>query len=137
MRVYVAYQLAGHSVKKQSARLKEISEIIKEIGLESFIFLKDIQNWNPSGISPKEIMKKAEENMRKSDIILAVLETAKKSEGMLLECGYMKALGKKLIVASRTHEGGVLLKALADNVFEFSDNETFKKGLKEAISNLE
>jgi NADPH:quinone reductase-like Zn-dependent oxidoreductase len=52
---------------------------------------------------------------------------------MLLESGYMKALGKKLIVASRPEGRAILLKALADDVFEFSSMGEFKDKLKKII----
>ena len=136
MKVYVAYQLAGHSLKKQTATLKGIARMLDEIGHQSFIFLRDIQNWNPGGITPKEIITKAIQNLKSCDVLLAVMETPKKSEGMLLESGYMKGLGKKVIVASKPHDKGILLKAISDSSFEYKNLDDFKKSLKKSLNNL-
>lgn len=136
MKIYVAYQLAGHSLKKQTATLKGIAQILDELGYQSFIFLRDIQNWDPSKTSPKEVIENAVPNLKSCDVLLALMETPKKSEGMLLESGYMKGLGKKVIVASKPHDKGVLLKAISDSSFEYENLNDFKKSLKKSLNNL-
>ena len=73
------------------------------------------------------------ENMRKCDAILSIIETQEKGEGLLLESGYMKALGKKVIVASKPEGRAVLLKGMADGVFEFNDMKEFEEKLKKAL----
>jgi len=45
-----------------------------------------------------EIIHQAFDEVKKSDAIIALIESEEKSEGMLLEIGYAKAVGKKLIV---------------------------------------
>jgi nucleoside 2-deoxyribosyltransferase len=45
-----------------------------------------------------QVIKQAFIEVKKSDVILAFIESEEKSEGMLLEIGYAKALGKKLVL---------------------------------------
>jgi nucleoside 2-deoxyribosyltransferase len=129
MRVYIAYKLSGIEMKGLKPRLEEISKIIGNLGHETFIFVRDVQDWKPGGMKPEEIMKRATQEMKKSDIMLTVLEIPEKGEGLLIESGYMKGLGKKLIVASKKDCRGFLLKGIADEVFEFESIEDLEKRL--------
>jgi nucleoside 2-deoxyribosyltransferase len=133
MRIYVAYKLSGADFEKLKSRLEEISKIIEELGHETFIFVRDVQNWKAGGLNPKEIMSRARVEMEKSDVLLAVLESAEKGEGLLIESGYMKGLGKKVIVASKGDCRGFLLKGIADEVFEFEDDEELEAGLNMSL----
>ncbi len=84
-------------------------------------------------MEPKEIMSRASKEMKKSDVILSILEVADKGEGLLIESGFMKGLGKKLIVASKKDCRGFLLKGIADEVIEYEDFDDFEKSLKNAL----
>ena len=132
MKIYVAYKLSGADLNELKLKLIEVDKIIKELGHESFIFIRDIQNWIP-GSDPKKTMEEAMKKMKECDAILSIIETKEKGEGMLLETGFMKALGKRVIVASAPNGRGILLKAIADEVFEFKDMEEFKDKLRKVI----
>ena len=126
MKIYLAYKLSDRNLEEVKERLLEIDKVVKKLGHETFIFVRDIQKWKPNG-EPKQIMEKAMENMRKCDAILSIIETQEKGEGLLLESGYMKALGKKVIVASKPEGRAVLLKGMADEVFEFNNMKEFEE----------
>ncbi len=133
MRVYVAYKLSGEEEDKVIKLLKKISQILEDLKINNFIFLRDIQKWKNKKLSPKEIMDIALKNMKECDLVLAILETSDKSEGMLIETGYAKALGKKIIVASKPNTKAIMLKAIADHVFEFNDLDDFKEKFKSTL----
>jgi nucleoside 2-deoxyribosyltransferase len=134
MKIYLAYKLSERDPAEVKLKLQEMDSIIKKLGHKTFIFMRDVQDWNPGGMEPKEIMKRAMKEMKKCDIILSIIEVQEKGEGMLLESGFMKALGKKLIVASSPEGRGILLKGMADEVFEFKDMKEFEGKLKRIIS---
>lgn len=129
MKIYIAYKLSGVDFIKLQKRLEEVSNIIEELGYQSFIFVRDMQQWKPGGMEPQEIMKNALEQMKKCDAIISIIETQEKGEGLLIESGMMKGLGKKVIVASSPEGRGFLLKGIADEAFEFKDMDEFKKKL--------
>ena len=132
MKIYLAYKLSDRNLEEVKERLLEIDKVVKKLGHETFIFIRDIQNWKPNG-EPKLIMEKAMENMKKCDAILSIIETQEKGEGLLLESGYMKALGKKVIVASKPEGRAVLLKGMADEVFEFNNMKEFEEKLRKIL----
>ena len=135
MKIHIAYKLSGTDFNLLKEKLQETDKIIRELGHETFIFIRDIQNWAPNG-DPKIIIKKAFENVKKCDLILCIIETAEKGEGMLLESGYAKASGKKIIVASKPEGRAIMLKAMADRVFEYKTFEEFKERLKDSLKSL-
>jgi nucleoside 2-deoxyribosyltransferase len=133
MKIYLAYKLSERDSAEVRAKLEEIDSVIKKLGHKTFIFMRDVQDWSPGGMQPREIMKRAIKEMKKCDTIISIIEVQEKGEGMLLESGFMKALGKKLIVASSPEGRGILLKGMADEVFEFKDMTEFEEKLKNLI----
>jgi nucleoside 2-deoxyribosyltransferase len=133
MKIYLAYKLSERDSAEVRAKLEEIDSVIKKLGHKTFIFMRDVQDWSPGGMQPREIMKRAIKEMKKCDTIISIIEVQEKGEGMLLESGFMKALGKKLIVASSPEGRGILLKGMADEVFEFKDMKEFEEKLKNLI----
>jgi|TARA_B100002003_G_scaffold251555_1_gene295822 nucleoside 2-deoxyribosyltransferase len=136
MKIYIAYKLSGVDREQLQKRLESISKTIEETGNKSFIFMRDIQDWQPGDIGPKEIMDKAMKEMRNCDAILSIIETQEKGEGLLLESGFMKALGKKVIIATGPNGRGFLLKAIADELIEFENEGDLKEKLKKAFGTL-
>ena len=134
MKIYLAYKLSNRDFEEVRSRLIEVDKIVKELGHETFIFLRDIQNWKPRG-TPQEIMEKAMENMKKCDCVLTIVETQEKGEGLLLETGFMKGINKKVIVAIGKEGRANLLKGMADEVFEFEDMGEFKRKLNKWLRN--
>lgn len=133
MKIYIAYEFRGRNFDELKSRLEAISNILGQLGYKSFIFARDIQNWNPNSIKPEKIMKIAIEEMKKCDAILTISESSYNSEGLLIESGYMKALGKKLILAYKPESRYVLLKSIADSSFEFKDIKEFEEKIKKML----
>ena len=84
-------------------------------------------------------MQEATKQLKQCDILLALVESQEKGEGMLIESGYAKGLGKKVIVAKKPEGRAILLKAIADYNIEYTNfdelkeklNATLKKEVKE------
>tara|TARA_Y100000310_G_C20628822_1_gene787465 strand:+ start:444 stop:857 length:414 start_codon:yes stop_codon:yes gene_type:complete len=137
MKIYLAYKLSGSDEEQLKNRLESISNLIEETGNESFLFMRDVQNWQPGGMEPKEIMDRAMQEMKSCDAIISIIETQEKGEGLLIESGFMKALGKNVIIAAGPKGRGFLLKAIADELIEFKDVEDLREKLKRALEALE
>jgi nucleoside 2-deoxyribosyltransferase len=131
MKIYIAYKLSGVDKGELQKGLESISNTLTKLGHKTFIFMRDVQNWQPGGMHPDKIMQRAMQEMKSCDAILSIIETQEKGEGLLIETGFMKALGKKVIVASGVNGRGFLLKAIADELIEFGDEEDLNVKLKE------
>jgi hypothetical protein len=101
MRFYVAYKHLGEDETKLREILEDIADQIKSSGHSSFIYFRDIQKWNSKSLhlSPKQLIMKGFNKLQKCDALLIIVGSKEKSEGMLLEIGYAKALRKKILLA--------------------------------------
>ncbi len=133
MKIYIAYKLSGVDLIELQKKLEEISRSIEDSGHKTFIFVRDMQQWKPGKMGLKEVMDKAMIEMKKCDAILSIIDTQEKGEGLLIESGFMKALGKKVIVACGPDGRGFMLKAIADELIEFKDLEDLKRKLKKIL----
>jgi nucleoside 2-deoxyribosyltransferase len=80
-----------------------------------------------------EIIDRALARVKESDAILAIQQGDEKSEGLLLEVGYAKALGKKVVLAISNEAQRPFLRAIADQIIEFKTLEEFAEGAKQAF----
>ncbi len=128
-KIYIAYKFSGADHRKLRKKLENISDIIKRTGYKSFIFFRDIQKWKVRKENPVFVMRKAFTNLKKCDILLAIVETREKAEGLLIESGYAKSLGKKIIVALTPQGRAILLRGIADKSFIFRNMKEFEKNL--------
>lgn len=121
MRIFIAYKFSGvdhHTLRNQ---LTAISDAITKEGHESFIFFRDREKWGDVTLTIDEIITGAFEELSRCDAVLVMQQGNEKSEGVLLEAGYAKALQKMLVVAVSTDAHRRLLTAIADHVVIFDD----------------
>lgn len=137
MKIYIAYKFRGSDKSKLKNLLENVSNIIQDLNHQSFIFLRDIQKWSGKNLTPREIMSLAQRKMNECDVLLAIIESNEKSEGLLIESGFMKGLGKKIIVASKPNCNGDLLKGFADNFFEYKNIEDLREGIKKSLKKID
>jgi len=99
-KIFVAYKLTGSDKAELQSQLESITDVIHALGYQTFVFWRDVQNWEHStNLSPKEIITRALEELRKCDILLALVANSEGSEGMQLEIGAALALNMKLVLA--------------------------------------
>ena len=123
MRYYIAYKFLNTDKEMLKKNLGIISDMIEREGNTTCIFYRDIQNRWAIQMSIDEVIKQAFVEVKKSDAILAFIESEEKSEWMLLEIGYAKALGKKLLLVIKRGINLRFLRTLADETIEFESME--------------
>jgi len=133
MKYYIAYKFSGENKEKLKEILSEVSSIIESHNNETFISYRDIGNWGKVSMSSKEIITKALTELRNADCLLCLVFSSEKSEGMLLEAGHAKALGKKIIVAKQKDARIIFLKDIADDLIEFDNFKDLKGKLENSI----
>ncbi|MEF2175222.1 MAG: hypothetical protein V3575_02015 [Candidatus Absconditabacteria bacterium] len=132
MRYYIAYKFLGNDKESLKNNLEFISDEINKTGNETFIFFRDVQSRGDIKIDINEIMQKAYGEIDKSQGLFIFIDNVEKSEGLLLEAGYGKAKGKKIILAIKKEIDLRLLRSIADKIIEFdSIDELPEKIIKE------
>jgi len=130
MKAYIAYKFRGEDSSILKEKLLKIDEIVKNLGFETFIFQRDIKNWSSDVIDSKIVVDNFVEELKKSDVLVCYIDSDDKSEGLLLECGYFKGLGKKVVLVVKKGVRYVLLRELVDDVIEFESLDEVKEELK-------
>jgi nucleoside 2-deoxyribosyltransferase len=123
MIIYIAYKFADVDKFALKEKLKALSKAIEDKGNKTKVFFRDVQMWGDKIIKPEEILPKAYELIKESDAIFAFVDAGEKSEGQLLELGFAKAKGKKMILAIKDGLGYRFSRMLADEIIEFESFE--------------
>lgn len=129
MKLYIAYRFFGRDKDELKDSLSRISKVLTDIGHETFIFCRDEQNWGEKNMLPEEILAKAFKHISECDGILALQSSQEKSEGLLLEVGYAKGLGKRIIVAVKEDIPATFLRCITDKVINYNSDEELLKYL--------
>jgi nucleoside 2-deoxyribosyltransferase len=119
MKIQLAYKFTGEDKQEVIYLLEKIQETLKNSGYEVYVPLFD----KPLPESKKELFKRTLDKIDKQDILLTILLSEDKSEGMLLEVGYCLAKQKEFILAVNKDIKNTHLRDLADEVIGFSDLE--------------
>lgn len=132
MRYYIAYKFLWNDKESLKNNLEFISDEINKTWNETFIFFRDVQSRGDIKIDINEIMQKAYWEIDKSQWLFIFIDNVEKSEWLLLEAGYGKAKGKKIILAIKKEIDLRLLRSIADKIIEFdSIDELPEKIIKE------
>ena len=134
MKIYIAYRFSGQDKDELKNSLSKISKVLTDAGHETFIFFRDEQNWGETTMPPKEIILSAFRHVESNDCLLAIQNSAEKSEGLLLEVGYAKGLGKQIVLAIKQDVSAVFLRGVADKIIEYNSDEELLELLKQKFT---
>ncbi len=114
--------------------LEQLSSILSDLGHESFIFDRDIKNWQNIDIPREESSKMVFSTINGCDGVIAYVTHDELSEGMAMEAGYSKALNKKLILLVKEGSSSPRLRSVCDEYLEFEDMEDLKIKLEDYLN---
>jgi len=109
--------------------LEHLSSILNELGHETFIFDRDVKNWQNVDIPREESSKMVFTAIEDCDGVIAYVNHNDLSEGMAMEAGYAKALKKKILLAVKKGTDSPRVKSISDLYVEFDDLEDLKDKL--------
>lgn len=130
MRIFVSHKFRGVDPDALRLDLKNISNKLEAIGHSTFIYFRDVEQWGVMDFPPGKVIKEAFEEIKNSDAVLVLLNHKEPSEGMLLEFGFAKALGKKIILLADNARCPTFLEKISDEVIKFKNLEDAAIGLK-------
>ncbi len=119
MKIFISYKFEGEDLKSLEEMLLNVKRILEKNGNTVFTTLFEGKKLK----SNKEIMDKALNHINESDSQLIIINSAEKSEGLLLEAGYSIAKNKKMILAVKK---GIQTKWLKDYAYQKVEFETLE-----------
>ncbi|PIU02866.1 MAG: hypothetical protein COT55_01310 [Candidatus Diapherotrites archaeon CG09_land_8_20_14_0_10_32_12] len=121
MIIYISYKFSEIDKFLLKDKLIMLSRALEDKGNKTKIFFRDVQGWGDTPVKQEEILPKAYGLIKESDLIFAFIDVGEKSEGQLLELGFAKAKGKKIVLAIKDGLGYKFLRMIADEVIEFEN----------------
>lgn len=112
--------------------IERLCSIVKSVGFEDFSFIRDVENYQKIFDNPKDLMKRSEEEIKKSDALL--IDMTEKPTGRAIEAGMAYSFGKKIIVImKRGTKIKDTMKGIADIIVEYDEIEDISEGIKEIL----
>lgn len=126
MKLFIAHKVSGEDYAKLKRDVIKVCTALREVGHKCYCSFLD-------GKMRKEANKKikienALSKINESDGILAIVKSDEKSEGMLIEVGYAKAKGKKIVLLINKDINDNYIGAIATKIIEFDElNDVYDK----------
>ena len=126
MRIFVGQRVTGEYPEKPKEFSNKLVFILENNGHSVYcnLFGKGVE-----GKNQKEQMEKAFSEIDNSEVFLAVIKSDKKSEGMIMEVGYVLAKKKRLIAAVQSEfKSSTYVPEMANELIVFeNDEDLFEK----------
>jgi len=129
MKIFISNKFKGVNKKELKKKLEKIIFSLEKAGHKTFNPFRDMGNWQAKELPPGEAISRAFDKIRKCDTLLTFIDSQEKSEGMLLEFGFAKALKKKTILLIAKKVSFPTLEAVSDQVIRFNDMKDAAKKL--------
>lgn len=121
MRIFIGHKFQNVRKSELREKIEKIVSILEGNGFQTFNYFRDRENWEPKNFPPGKVIKEAFDEIRKCDAILTFIDSSESSEGIFLEFGFAKALGKKTILLILDKLSSPTLEAIADRVIKFNN----------------
>jgi len=129
MRIFISNKFKEVNKKELRKKLEKIISVLEKNGYQTLNSFRDMGNWQEKELPPGKAISWAFKKIKKCDAILCFIDTPEKSQGMLIEFGFAKALGKKTILLISDNLSSPTLEAAADQVIRFRDLDDIAKKL--------
>lgn len=118
--IFLSYRFTGEDIHELNETLGKILSSLRSVGHIVYCSIEDEDWFKENNRTNKEILEHALRQLDKSEVLLAYVKSDQKSEGMLLEIGYMIAKGKSFALALKQGTQTTFLKEYGDPLIEFN-----------------
>lgn len=136
MKVFVSYAFTGEDEAALTERLHNVKNILDQLGVDYYINIYDpaYQSLVDADATPDAYLAEAFKELKLSNTVLVVNTSDRRSEGMLMEIGAAKILGKKIILAQhQTSVGKSYLPTIADQSFVWQTEDELVSKLRAVL----
>ncbi len=127
MKIFIGQAVMGEDLNELR---KEMEQIYTALGEHEYYCTLQEDEEEFQKKTKKEILEHAFKEIDKADAFLAIVRSERKSEGMLIEIGYVLSKGKRLIIAVQKDVKNTYLRDLADEVIDFKNTGDLIEQLK-------
>ena len=129
-KIFIGQAVTGQDIKSLQKEMEKIYDVLSQAGYKPYSTLEEEENEN-SFEKAGDWINHAFKVIDEHDIFLAIVRTEHRSEGMLMEIGYVLSKKKKLVLAVKKDVKNTYIGDLADEVIEWDNFEDLVKKLEE------
>jgi len=130
MRIFIGHKFRNVDKGGLKEKIEKISFLLEKRGYQAFNYFRDKEDWGLKTFPPDKVMQEAFEELKKCDVFLVFIDSPEKSEGISLESGFARALGKKIILLISKDCSEPKLESIADQVIRFDNWQNIGDKLK-------
>lgn len=135
MKFFISYRFTGEKPADIDALLRPVRDTLVALHHEVYVNYYDTElppetDGTYDTYKPKDYLYHALEKMAGSDVVLVLLQSAKKSEGMLIEVGFALAKGIPVVVAAKKGVEDSYLPTVGSATFVWSEIEDLLKTIE-------
>ncbi len=133
MRIFLSFRYTGETYESLVQFFRPVCDELERAGHEVFCSLWREEEYKQKQLSPKEILWDAFGEMDICDVLLAIVRSNDRSEGMLMEVGYALAQKKPIYVAVQS-DVVTYIPDIAQDSVRFSTREELLLNLSKLIA---
>lgn len=126
MKIFIGQRVSNEYGKKLIDESMQVIDTLKKVGHDAYCTLCEDGNFQDT---PRDWLYYAFSKIDKSNTFLAIVRSEQKSEGLLMEIGYVLSKKKKFILAINEKVKDTYLREMADEVIEWKNFEDLIKKL--------
>lgn len=132
MKVYIAYKYT-HVQNKEAIRniLERIANILGRNGYDQFVLGRDVKHWKH--VNFFKLIPSLMKHLSNRDILLAYIDSDKKSYGLLFELLFARFMGKPTIILIGNNAKGGIYKFIAKKKFTVNNVEELENIVTQAL----
>ncbi len=105
---------------KNKDKIEKICKALEKKGINTFVFVRDVQNYERCTLAPDEVMNLAFKNIKSSDIF--IIDASEVSIGIGIEAGYAYTNNIPIyVIAQKGSEVSNSIKGIAKKFFTYVD----------------
>ena len=128
--MFITASFQGSDNKKE---IEQLCFLVKEAGFDDFCFIRDVEHYQHVFDDPKDLMRRAFEEIKNSDWLL--IDMTDKPTGRAIESGIAFALNKKIVVIMKK---GTIIKdtviGISEKIIEYENINDILPKLKNLLT---
>ncbi len=126
-KIFIGQAVTGMGVEVLKKETERVASALRKSGHDAYSTME--KEGKNTFVKKGDWLSHAFEEIDKKDIFLAIVRTEHRSEGMLMEIGYVLAKKKKLFLAINKDVKNTYLRDIADKVIEWKNFDDLIKQL--------
>lgn len=136
MKIFVSYAFTGEDRQTLTSRLGRLRDTFERHGVEHYINMLDdgYDEMEARQATPGEYLRVAFRDLGDSDVVLVIMSSPRRSEGVLMEVGASAWLGKKIILLQhQSAVGSSYLPNLADETIVWDTEDSLIESVEKLM----